>query len=402
MESLLGGDNVSVRHTLVDFLGNVLGEDGTPTKAKVFEAEQRCRWMEVARSVLESYCISAIQMSDIRIYRSEDAKEQRDREAWLWNVSPNPNQSRAEFIAQLLHTALTDRDGALVVPISRAGRTALYVADGFTVHEQPGKEDRYENISVNRSTEGLRRSYRASEAYRFRLMPCPGWSDLLRLATEEYQKLGSIAESAFEDAGATRYKLTTGIPVSGGDPQMQRVAAYIEESLKPFLKGERGVLPVYKGFDLERLSGASSAASWRKSEDIIAIRKDMFDAVAACFRVPVSLIYGNTNNFESVWTSFVTFCVDPIARAMADEIARKTLSEGEWASGGCVMVDTTHIKHVDLFDVADRAEKLIGSSVDSPNEIRTFTRQRPVRADGMDEYARTKNFESLGGGVQDA
>lgn len=387
---------MSIRHTLVDFLGNVLGEDGEPTGSKVFEAEERCRWMEVARAILESYCIAAIQLSDVRIYRSADAEESFDHESWLWNVSPNPNQSRTEFVGEMIHTALTDRDGALVVPVTRSRQTQLWLADGYTVNERPGYEDRYEYVSIGGSTEVGRRSYRAGECYRFRLMPCPGWGELLALATDEYQRLGSAAETAFEDSGAMRYKLRTEVPISGTTETMQRIADYVEDSLKPFLKGERGVLPVYKGYDLERLTNASNAASWRRSEDIISIRKDMFDAVAACFRVPVSLLYGNTNNFESVWTSFVTFCVDPIARAIGDEIARKTLTEGEWAAGGRVVVDTSHIKHVDLFDVADRVEKLVGSSVDTPNEIRAFTRQRPVRAAGMDDYQRTKNFETAG------
>lgn len=387
---------MTMRSTIVDFLGNVLGEDGKPTGSKVFEAEERCRWMEVARSILESYCIAAIQMSTVRIYRSADAPEAADHESWLWNVSPNPNQSRAEFVAEMLHVALTDRDGALVVPITRNRQTQLWLADGYSINEQPGREDRYEYVSIGGSTEVARRSYRASEAYRFKLMPCPGWSDLLTLAVKEYQELGSAAEAAFEDSNAMRYKLSTETPVSGNDKNMERIAEYIDQSLKPFLKGDRGVLPVYKGFDLTRLAGASSAASWRRSEDIINIRKDMFDAVAACFRVPVSLLYGNTNNFEAVWTSFVTFCVDPIARATADEIARKTLTEEEWMAGGRVVVDTSHIKHVDLFDVADKVEKLVGSSIDTPNEIRTFTGQRPSSAPGMDEYQRTKNFETAG------
>ena len=387
---------MTMRSTIVDFLGNVLGEDGKPTGSKVFEAEERCRWMEVARSILESYCIAAIQMSTVRIYRSADAPEAADHESWLWNVSPNPNQSRAEFVSELLHVALTDRDGALVVPITRNRQTQLWLADGYSINEQPGREDRYEHVSIGGSTEVARRSYRASEAYRFRLMPCPGWSDLLTLAVKEYQELGAAAEAAFEDSNAMRYKLSTETSVSGSDKNMERIAEYIDQSLKPFLKGDRGVLPVYKGFDLTRLAGASSAASWRRSEDIINIRKDMFDAVAACFRVPVSLLYGNTNNFEAVWTSFVTFCVDPIARAGADEIARKTLTEEEWMAGGRVVVDTSHIKHVDLFDVADKVEKLVGSSIDTPNEIRTFTGQRPSSAPGMDEYQRTKNFETAG------
>lgn len=392
---------MAIRRTIVDWLGNVLGDDGEPVGSKVFEQEQRCLWMEVARTVLESYVVAALQMSPVRIYRADGAEESRDHESYLWNVSPNANQSRSDFLAQLLHEAIRSEDGALVVPVTRGGATSLYIADGFAVREEPAREDRFEYVSIGGSTAAARRSYRASEVYRFRLTQAPGWARLLDLATDEYQKLGSAASQAFEDAGASRYKLMTEIPISGGQAQMDKVNAYIETSLKSFIKGERGVLPVYKGFDLERLTNASSAASWKRSEDVIAIRKDMFDAVAACFRMPTSLLYGNTNNFESVWTSFMTFVVNPNAQAIADEIARKSLSEREWADGGLVVMDTTHVKHVDLFDVADKVEKLVGSSIDTPNEIREFTRQRPVAADGMDDYQRTKNFETAGGGEQD-
>ena len=394
---------MSFRHTVVDFLGNVLGEDGTPTESKIFEQVQRCYWMDVARAVLESYVIAAIQLSPVRIYRDASSAESHDHDAYLWNVSPNPNQSRSAFIASLVHAALTNRDGSLVVPISRGGIASLYVADTFGIERQPGREQRYTNISIETSSEVARKSgYRSSEVFHFDLSPCPGWSKLLDLVSEEYEKLGSVAEKAFEDAGSMRYKLITDVPVSGAAANMDKIADYIEKSLKPFIKGERGVLPVYKGFNLERLAGASNAASWRKSEDIIAIRKDMFDSVAACFRAPSSLIYGNTNNFSDVLSSFLTFGIDPVARGIEDEIARKTITESEWSNGGGVVVDTTRINHVDLFAVADRVEKLVGSSIDTPNEIRALTRQRRADAAGMDEYQRTKNFETAGGGEQNA
>jgi hypothetical protein len=48
--------------------------------------------------------------------------------------------------------------------------------------------------------------------------------------------------------------------------------------------------------------------------------------------------------------------------------------------------------------VADKVEKLVGSSIDTPNEIRQFTGQERVDAPGMDEYQMTKNHETATGG----
>ena len=390
---------MSLKSVTFDFLGRILGDDGTPTESKIFEAEQRCIWMEFARSVLESYLVAALQLSPIRIYTDATSAESLGHDAWLWNVSPNPNQSRAEFVSAMVHESLRNDNGALVVPVKRGARTHIYLADGFSLDKRPGREHRFTNISIEGSTEVARRSgYTASEVFLFRLAPAEGWARLNRLADDEYGKLAAVAESAFVDAGSARYKLMTGVPVSGAGKQMETIRSYIEESLTPYLKAQRGVLPVYKDFNLERLAGASNAASWRRSEDVIAIRQDMFDAVASCFRAPASLIWGNTNNFDSVAKSFLTFGVDPAARAIEDEIARKTLTEEQWAAGGSVVVDTTRINHVDIFDTAPSIEKLIGSSIDSPNEIRILTRQRPVDKPGMDDYQRTKNNEPAGGG----
>lgn len=388
-----------IRRVAIDFLGNVIGEDVSPAKAKdLTESAEKCRWMEVARAVLESYIINALQMCDIRIYRSGDGPESTDHEAWLWNVSPNPNQSRADFMADVLHDAMHNEAGALVVPVRRGRTTHLYHADGFSLEERPGRPNVFSHVSIEGSTEVAKKTYTADQVYHISLMTCPGWQRLFKLVADQYQELGGQAHDAFRDSTATRYKLVTEVPITQSGKQMEAIADYIDGSLKTFVRGQRGILPVYKGFDLVRLQGASNAASWRRSEDVIALRQDMFDAVAACLHIPTSMIYGNTNNFESVMTSFLTFGVDPVARVLEDEIARKTLTEDEWAAGGEVVVDTTKVKHIELFDVADKVEKLVGSSVDNPNEIRTFTRQRAVDKPGMNDYQRTKNHEGVGGG----
>ena len=96
----------------------------------------------------------------------------------------------------------------------------------------------------------------------------------------------------------------------------------------------------------------------------------------------------------------------PIAKGViAEEITRKTYTQEQWsASRGqtCVTFDTTRVRHVDLFGVADNVAKLIASSVESPNEIRTLTGQERIDQPWADEYQRTKNNEAAGGGDNNA
>jgi hypothetical protein len=129
------------------------------------------------------------------------------------------------------------------------------------------------------------------------------------------------------------------------------------------------------------------------------IRSDAFRTVANCLRIPVSFLEGNVNNFETVFEAMLSFFIDPIAKAMEDEITAKSMTAMQWRHGSDARVDTTHIRHVDLFAVADKAEKLVGAMIDTPNEIREFTGQDRVEGKPeMDEYQMTKNHERADGG----
>ena len=161
-------------------------------------------------------------------------------------------------------------------------------------------------------------------------------------------------------------------------------------------------MPLYKGQTMERASADVSKTAGQVSSDVTAIRRDMFTLVAECFHMPASLLEGNVNNYEATLSAFLTFAVDPIARMLSEEITRKTYTSEEWVAGAHANVDTTHIRHTDIFQIADAAAKLIGSTIDSPNEIRGFTGQDPIHEPWADEYQRTKNNESAGGGESNA
>ena len=166
----------------------------------------------------------------------------------------------------------------------------------------------------------------------------------------------------------------------------------------PFVKHNTGVMHLFKGQSLERASNDSGRLSGTSAKDVASVRADMFALVASTFRIPAGMLEGKTAGFDADLTSFLTFAVDPVARLLSDEITRKQCSRLRWRRGDRVEVDTHHVRHVDLFEVADKVEKLVGSSINSPNEIRGFTGQDPIDEPWADEYQRTKNHEDAGGG----
>lgn len=392
------------RTTVVDWLGRVLapGSAGSAGPADLsqdyVEDLESCRWMEVARHVMCGYVTAAVQRCPVVVYEGGRRVEGTDA-GWLWNLSPNPNQPRSQFMAELLERLLVDPGEALVVPVSSGGVKRLYIADAWTPKEVPGAATVYSNISIEGSTAVVPYPMSADEVYHFDLRGVGGgWQRLMDSVGRQYDQLADVIFRATADRNGRKWTIRYDAPMTGDEKQSMMVKEQIQRQLLPFVKHTTGVMPLFKGQTLERASLDSGRFSGMNAKDIAAIRTDMFGVVAGCFRVPISMLEGKTASFESDLTSLLTFAVDPVARVLSEEITRKHFTRQQWKRGDRVEVDTHHVRHVDLFEVADKVEKLVGSSVDSPNEIRGFTGQDPIAEPWADEYQRTKNHEDAGGG----
>lgn len=390
------------RTTVADFLGRVLspGVTGPAVDSGAADPEglQSFRWMEVARRVMCGYVTAAIQRCPVVVYRDGMRAEGTDT-GWLWNVSPNPNQSRPEFVAELLDDLLVSRGEALVVPVRSGGVHRLYVADGWCAKPVPGAATVYSGISIEGSTEVVPYPMSADEVYHFDIRGVGGgWSQLMEASSSRYDRLADALGTAVEDRNARRWIMHSEAPLTGNDQQAKAVRDQVQSQLMPFVKHNTGVMPLFKGQSLERASNDSGRLSGTGAKDVASVRADMFALVASTFRIPAGMLEGKTAGFDADLTSFLTFAVDPVARLLSDEITRKQCSRLRWRRGDRVEVDTHHVRHADLFEVADKVEKLVGSSINSPNEIRGFTGQDPIDEPWADEYQRTKNHEDAGGG----
>lgn len=390
--------------TIIDFLGKViLDDDGTGSAGSVpiseyvemaQAARAKCAWMAVAYRAVVNYVIAGLQLSEIRIRGSGSDRHPRDYEEWLWNVRPNPNQSYSDFITQLLNEMFFGwhKGTALVVP----ARGALWIADGWVENKQPGRASTYGYISIGGSTEVVPRPLRADELFVFRLPETSKWRVLFGQMEAAYDEMAKSSIDAFGDKNDRRYLLQIDQQQAGTSATQKLVDQYLKDSVAPFIKGTDVALPLFRGFDLRRME--SDYSGGETTLDVVQIRQECFKVVATCLGIPYSFLEGNVNNFESVFDSVLTFLIDPIAKVIQDELTAKLFTPVQWGHGSYVKVNTTHIRHVDIFAVADKVEKLIGSSIDTPNELRVRTGQEPVDAPGMDEYHMTLNHTKLSEG----
>ena len=103
-------------------------------------------------------------------------------------------------------------------------------------------------------------------------------------------------------------------------------------------------------------------------------------------------MYGNTNNTNDVLSQFLTFAVDPIAQMMSDELTRKSFTYEEWLNGSEIKVDTKRINHIDIFNVAEKLDKLISCGVFSIDDVLGELGFQKLNTEFSGEHFMTKNY----------
>ncbi|MDY2736105.1 phage portal protein, partial [Intestinibacter sp.] len=118
--------------------------------------------------------------------------------------------------------------------------------------------------------------------------------------------------------------------------------------------------------------------------------------VAQAFQIPVSLMLGNITNINDIVKVFLTFCIDPIADMLSEELTRKTTGGYEgWSKGDYVKVDTSTINHIDVLDVADNANQLIASGIFCIDDVLKLLGLQPLNTDFSRQHFMTKNYDTV-------
>ena len=371
---------------LYDWLGNRLDGDGETVSAIVAESN-RLAMTDVALRTCASYVSAAIAKADVVAYRRGE-RDETSWDAYAWGVSPNRNQTRAEFVDELVWK-LYSQPRAIVVPDGGS----LYVADGCPTPEKnpPFGEFEYANLSVNGASVPGR--YKASQVFAFSL----GNPDVQKLVNgmgESYGVMLGAAERMFRERAAKKFKLKVTAMKGSRAGEEDPYKKYVENDLKKFMESDSAVIPEYNGYQLEPFY--SSQALVGMSTDFTTLRKDCFEAVATAMRMPISLLYGNVNNFSEVFRSFVTFTVQPVASMLETEISRKLYGLQGWRYGDRLRIDLSRLKYTDIFDAAADADKLVASSLLSPNDTLRFLGLDGIDDAWADDHYITKNDSPVG------
>ena len=84
--------------------------------------------------------------------------------------------------------------------------------------------------------------------------------------------------------------------------------------------------------------------------------------------------------------------MDPLARMLEKEINRKRYGMAGFLAGNYLWIDTTAVKHIDIFDIAAPVDKLISSGIYSINDIRRVIGEAPIDEEWAKTHFITRNY----------
>lgn len=364
---------------LRDFLGNKTIEIDP---VEFFRLSSDAAYRELALSSAINLIGRAVSKTEFKTYREHSPV--KSDEYWLWNVSPNNNQSSSAFLQKLISRLYRSRDGALVVCVNNK----LLVADDFSVERFALYDYRFSGVTVDDLV--FDRPFTMSDVMFFQ-QNNQNVSQLLDSVYASYGRLISYAQKAYQQSRGRKGIMKISATAQGRPEFQDEYSAYVNGHMKKFFEADSAVLPVFDGYEYNDITTGNTRAGLENSRDIRAQIDDVFDFTARLLGIPPALLQGEKLEVGEIVDNFLTFCIEPLCDTLQEEITRKRYSRAEYLAGTYLQIDTSTIKHVDIISSASNIDKLFGSGW-SFNQIVALCGRERVDEPWADEHMITKNY----------
>lgn len=335
---------------------------------------------ELALFIAISYISNTLSKCEILTYKN--GEEVKENLYYKLNVSPNPNENSSQFINKFIENYFYN-GSALIVPHNEN----IYCADSFDVDESnPLKDFIFYNVTFGTTT--VKHKYKASDVFHMKL-DNKNARQLVDMLYTQYGELVTLALESYKRTNGKKYKLILESYQAGDKGFQQAYESVLKDQLKAFIENDNAVFPQFKGMALEEFSTATPS----NSNDVIALRKEIFETTAQAFKIPLSMMYGNITNMNEIVKVYLSICIDPLADMISEELTRKYYSFDEWKKGNYIMVDTSCINHIDILEVADKVDKAIASGLCNIDELRKRVKLNPLNTDFSKAHFITKNYD---------
>lgn len=328
---------------------------------------------------------NALSKCEFKTYYKDE--EKKEKEWYRWNIEPNPNQNATAFINKLIGM-LYRRNEALVVEINGA----LYIADSYQKERYALRDYEFKNVLIDDYT--LSDAFYMSDVFFFELNS-KDVKKYIDNMNASYSKLMSCAFIAYQKSRGSRGILNISAMAQQAQNFDETFEKLMSEHFANFFRKDNAVLPLFDGYSYQDISQNSKTYSTENTRDIKALADDIFEFTARAFSFPPSLAKGDVQDTSKAVDELLTFVIDPLAKMITQEINRKEGGYINFSQGNYVRIDTTTVKHIDIFDIATPIDKLISCGAFSVNDILELLGKPRIDEDWANKHIITKNYANV-------
>lgn len=305
----------------------------------------------------------------------------KDKEYYLWNYEPNPNENSSDFMQHFITNLCYDNE-ALIVEVNGY----LYVADSFSRRKYAFYEDTFDNITIADLT--LQRTYTASEVIYMQLNNI----DARQRLEGSYTSYGKTIAKSIRNLlrqNAQRGILSIDATTSQQEGFQKTLDELINKRFKPFYEAEAAVLPLTQGYTYTDVTKSGTTDTPANLNERINYE---FEMAGRTWRIPKALTLGDVSDVEKITKNYLTFAIDPITEKLGEEITRKRYGSKQFCKGNYVEINTNCIQHIDIFEQATNSDKLLSSGLYCIDELRNKLGDTAIGEDWSRKHYITKNY----------
>jgi len=377
-----GGEKVKIVEFIRDFFGSkseiLLNEKMTDISTQIAVQEFA---IETAINLI-SGCISKCEFQTFM-----NNKEIKEDEYYLWNYEPNKNQNSTEFIQELVSKLLRNNECLIV-----ESNGQLIIADSFNQNEYALVENIFEDVTRKDFT--FKRKFRMSEVLYFKLNN-KDIRILLSSLMDSYDNLLNLAVGKYKRSGGRKGVIKLDSILKGDETKKKEIEDLFTRKFKNYFEAENAIVDLPKGVEYEEKNGEGSKKSTSELVDIQNLIKEAFERAAQAFKIPPSLLRGDIADIEKITDNFLTFCIDPIVDMISEEINRKRYGKTFVLKGTFIRIDTTCIKHIDIFAIAEKIDKLVSTGMYSIDGLRRKVKDIALNEEWSGKHWITKNYSEI-------
>lgn len=346
-------------------------------------------YKELAVYSAVSLIANAISQCEIVVY--ENGKRVKNGNWYSLNIQANTNESASQFWHKVVEKMMrADSEKGAFVFIQGGN---IYCADDYEIKEKRpfrATGNLYDGVVVDDLA--LNRTFTGRDSMIFKLENKQA-NLLIDGMYSDLSKLIAAAMSKFQNNNIQRWKFKIDSREAGSEDFQKRWQGTLKKAVQAYVSGEAQVYVEYDGRILEPVQMAGSAgAVGADGQENIQLINEVFELVSKAYHIPPGLMTAGNYNVSDLVSQFLTFAVDPIAD-MIGKTLTAAYGKQSFEQGNYFRVDTSRIKHFDVFSMAPNVDKLISSGFATVNEVRAAADWDADHSEEwLDEHILTKNY----------